>query len=119
MSGLDVSLTHFPMVRARTVGEVEAICDDPNGSGSLVEPVHLVGESRCRSEVLQVSIRHVCKVELLVARVHGDVVQRIKLAAPVVVQDDWQLVCPSEMHMPGLYEGHIPFVSYGATGFTW
>ncbi len=57
-----------------------------------VEPVHLDWKDRCRSKVLKVAIQRIRKVDVLVARVDGDVVERVELAAVKVVGENRGIV---------------------------
>lgn len=53
-----------------------------------IQTVHLVRQTRLRTEVLPVPILGVCEVDLAVAGVHRDIVQGVELSAKVIVDED-------------------------------
>jgi hypothetical protein len=75
----------------RTVRLVESVRGNADETRLLVEPVDLVGESRSRAEVLQVTIRDIGEVQLFGTRADSDVVERVELSSEVVVQKDWHM----------------------------
>lgn len=70
-----------------TVRHVESVCNHRNDASIHVEPVDLVGEPRGRPKILQISVGDIGKVELFVARIDRDVVERVELTAKVIIKD--------------------------------
>lgn len=62
------------MQGTNTIGMIKSIRDDRHSTGSRVEPIDLVLQARSWTEILHVAINCVCKVDILVLRVDGDVV---------------------------------------------
>lgn len=72
---------------------VKPIRDNCNGTCVGVESVDLFLQTGRRAEVLCIAVDGVCKVDVFAARVDGDIVQGVELAAEVVVKDNYQSFC--------------------------
>ena len=70
-----------------TIRHVQAVCYCRHGPGSVIEPPHLLLETRRGSEVLDVSVGGISKVDIFVHWMDADVVDRVELSAKVVVKD--------------------------------
>lgn len=75
-----------------TVRLIKAIRYDRHRARILIKPIHLVRQRALGAEVLEIAVLRVGKVQFLVARVDGDVVEGRELDAPVVVEQDLGLV---------------------------
>lgn len=69
-----------------TIGQGEVVSDDCDGAGLEVVPVDLVPQAGRRAEVLQEAVEGIGEVQLSVAGVDVDVVERVELATEVVVE---------------------------------
>jgi hypothetical protein len=72
-----------------TIRHVESICPNSHFPGSLVEPPHLLWHPWRRPEILHIPVGWICKVNLAVSWVDGEVVERVELPAEEVVQDHY------------------------------
>ena len=68
-----------------TIGQIKAISDNSDCTSRRVEPVDLVGQSRRGSEVLEISIERVGKIDVSITRIDRHIIERVELAAEVVV----------------------------------
>jgi hypothetical protein len=59
-----------------------------NSSSVRAKAIHLLWQPRRRSEILKVAVRGVSEIDITIARVDRDVVERIELPAKKVVEDD-------------------------------
>lgn len=74
-----------------TIRHVEPICNHPNDASIHVEPVDLVRKPRGRPEILQIAVDDIGEIELLVARVDRDVVERVELTTKEIIEDDYNV----------------------------
>lgn len=72
---------------------VKSIRDNGHSTCLGIEPVHLILQTGRRAEVLHIAIDCVCEVDIFVFRVNGDIIQRVELAAEVVVKDNYRPLC--------------------------
>lgn len=73
----------------RTVRMIEIICYNCHCTSVGVESVDLVLEARGRTEILDPAIDCVGEVNLFVLRMDRYIVERVELAAKVVVENDY------------------------------
>lgn len=71
-----------------TIGGNEVVRDHSQRAGLGVQAVDLVPQTRLRAEVLPVSVLRVGEVDVSIATVHSDVIERVELSAEVVVDKD-------------------------------
>lgn len=74
-----------------TIRHVEPVCNHPNDASIHVEPVDLVRKPRGRPEILQIAVDDIGEIELLVARVDRDVVERVELTTKEIIEDDYNV----------------------------
>jgi hypothetical protein len=74
--------------RGHTVGMNKPIRRDRDGTGIGVESIDLVLQTRSRTEILHISINRVCEINVFIFRVNGYIVQGVKLATEVIVQEN-------------------------------
>jgi hypothetical protein len=70
-----------------TVGHDEAVGHNTNRARLLVEAIHLPRQTDFGAEVVGETVAGVGEVDLVVAGVDDDVVERVELAAMVVVEE--------------------------------
>lgn len=76
----------YCITRSRhTIGLAESICHNCDRASHVIIPIHLVWQPLFRSEILQQAVDGVCEIDILIPWVDGDVVERVKLAAKIVV----------------------------------
>lgn len=68
---------------------VKPIRRDRDGSGIGVESVDLILQTWSRTEILRISIDSVCEIDVFVLWVNGYIIERVKLATEVIVQENW------------------------------
>lgn len=71
-----------------TVGQSEVIGDNGDRSRLKIVAVDLVAEAWGRAKVLQKAVEGVGKIQLSIAGVDVDVVERVELATEIVVEQD-------------------------------
>lgn len=72
----------------RTIWMIKLICHNSNSACVRVESVHLILQTRGRAEVLNIAIDCVGEINVFILRVDGHIVQRVKLATKVVVENE-------------------------------
>ena len=78
------------IIRVLAVWHIEAICHNRHSPRGLVKPPHLLWHSRWWPEVLHIAVCRVCEVDLSIAGVDGDVVERVELTPKEVVKDYYE-----------------------------
>lgn len=76
------------MSASLTIGQGEVVSDDCDSAGLEVVAIDLVAQAGRRAKILQEAVEGVGEVQLSVAGVDDDVVERVELAAKIVVEKD-------------------------------
>lgn len=75
---------------ALTIGRHKPIGGDSQSSSDRVQAIDLVRQARHGAEVLPEAVQGVGKVDVLVTRVDGHVVEGVELSTKVVVYKNWE-----------------------------
>lgn len=102
--------------RGQTIRLTEPISHNREGTRVIIIPIYLMWKPFSRSEILKTSIDGIREVYILILWVKSDVIQRVELAAKIVVDKN----CSSQVssvQLKLMLRCYLPVVLYGALGF--